>query len=130
MNSILSFRKCTLTNDQLIEKVDQLTDEMYKTGKIPCRQIPARPDKDYDLLVGELLVRFKELNEALENKDIRGQFREMVAYLLRSERTEDPETIDSYTDTFMNGAKIYHMSMIDEPFIVQPATDQPTSEND
>ena len=60
MNGIVSFRLCTLSDEELIEKVDQGTDEMYKTGKIPARHIPARPDQDYDLLVGELILRFKE----------------------------------------------------------------------
>lgn len=34
---------------------------MYQTGKLPTRHIPARPDEDYDLLVGELLQRSKEM---------------------------------------------------------------------
>lgn len=63
MNGIVSFRLCTLTNEQLLEKVDELTDKMYTDGKIPSRHIPARPDSDYDLLVGELTLRFKELIE-------------------------------------------------------------------
>lgn len=57
MNAIVGFRKCTLSNDELLKKIDKLTDEMYKTGKIPDRQIPARPNDDYDLLVGELILR-------------------------------------------------------------------------
>lgn len=60
MNGVVQFRKCTLTDEQLAEKVDNLTDEIYETGKIPNRNIPARPDEDYDLLVGELIVRFLE----------------------------------------------------------------------
>jgi len=28
---------------------------------VPDRNIPARPDEDYDLLVGELTTRFAEL---------------------------------------------------------------------
>lgn len=58
MNSITFFRLCRLTDEELLDKVDSLTDEMYKTGKIPSRYIPARPDDDYDLLVGELILRF------------------------------------------------------------------------
>lgn len=63
MNTIATFRKCTLTNEELLRTVDQGTDEIYKTGKIPTRNIPARPNEDYDLLVGELILRFKELTE-------------------------------------------------------------------
>jgi len=61
MNSIVNFRKCTLSDKELIEKVDKMTDEIFKTGKLPSIHIPARPDEDYDLLVGELLRRYAEL---------------------------------------------------------------------
>ena len=60
MNTIASFRKCTLSDVDLINRIDKLTDEMYTTGKIPSRYVPARPDDDYDLLIGELLIRCKE----------------------------------------------------------------------
>lgn len=60
MNAITSFRLCTLTDDELINRVDKLTDQMYETGKIPSRNIPARPNDDLDLLIGEILVRYKE----------------------------------------------------------------------
>ncbi len=59
MNGLVSFGLCTLTDEELIEKVDSLTDEMYEKGKLHSRHIPARPNADYDLLVGELLIRFK-----------------------------------------------------------------------
>lgn len=61
MNTIATFRKCTLNNQELLRAVDTLTDKMYKDGKIPDRQIPARPDQDYDLLVGELILRFNSI---------------------------------------------------------------------
>lgn len=64
MNAICQFRKCTLTDKELAAEIDRITDEMYfKTHEVPTRQIPARPDKDYDLLIGELLIRFKELSK-------------------------------------------------------------------
>lgn len=72
MNSIVSFRKCTLTNDQLLEKVDQMTDGLFdvkhksERERILTRHIPAQPNSDYDLLIGELLVRFKELSDSLD----------------------------------------------------------------
>lgn len=73
MNGVATFRLCKLSNDDLIKKVDSGTDEMFKTGKIPTRNIPARPDEDYDLLVGEMIYRFgeqsariRELEEALD----------------------------------------------------------------
>ena len=61
MNGIVKFSLCTLTNSELLQKVDEGTDRMYKTGKIPDRNIPAQPDNDYDLLVGELVTRFAEV---------------------------------------------------------------------
>jgi len=60
MNVIVDFRLCTLSDKELVDKVDQQLDKMYETGKIPTRHIPAEPDNDFDLLVGELLVRFWE----------------------------------------------------------------------
>jgi len=65
MNQIVSFRLCKLSNLELLKKVDELTDKIYIDGKIPTRHIPARPDEDYDLLVGELLKRFQELDTTL-----------------------------------------------------------------
>jgi hypothetical protein len=59
MNKIVMFRLCTLTDKELFDKVDAMTDEMYENQKIPVRHIPARPNEDYDLLVGELLARFR-----------------------------------------------------------------------
>jgi len=63
MNSIVSFRLCTLSDIELIKKVDKHVDNIYTTGKIPSRNIPARPEEDFDLLVGELLLRYKKIIE-------------------------------------------------------------------
>jgi DNA repair exonuclease SbcCD ATPase subunit len=63
MNTIVNFRKCTLSDEELLNKVDQLTDQIYQDGKIPARHIPARPDDDYDLLVGELIFRYHNRQE-------------------------------------------------------------------
>lgn len=60
MNSITKFRLCTLTDVELVERVDIMTDQMFETQKVPTRQIPARPNDDFDLLVGELITRFYE----------------------------------------------------------------------
>ncbi|NDV93471.1 hypothetical protein D0T84_00875 [Dysgonomonas sp. 521] len=60
MNSIVSFRLCKLSDEELLEKVDKMTDEMFQKREIPTRHIPAKPDSDYDLLVGELVMRFNE----------------------------------------------------------------------
>lgn len=63
MNAIVSFRKCTLSDEELMDKVDKMTDNMFREQEVPARHVPARPDGDYDLLVGELIMRFKELKE-------------------------------------------------------------------
>ena len=60
MNGIVKFRLCNLSDNELISIVDKLTDKMFETQKIPIRHIPAQPDNDYDLLIGELLLRFKD----------------------------------------------------------------------
>lgn len=60
MNALVQFNLCTLSDEELLEKVDNLTDQMYTDQKIPSRHIPARPDEDYDLLVAELVKRFYE----------------------------------------------------------------------
>lgn len=65
MNAITKFRLCTLTDDELLAAVDAATDRMYQTGKIPDRHIPAQPDADFDLIVGELICRFIELKNGL-----------------------------------------------------------------
>ena len=57
MNAIVSFRLCTLSDRELAERVDTMTDEMYKNSKLHPRHIPARPDQDYDLLVGEIMCK-------------------------------------------------------------------------
>lgn len=60
MNAMASFRLCKLTDDELLEKIDQKTDNIFKTEKVPPRNVPARPDDDYDLLIGELLCRYRD----------------------------------------------------------------------
>lgn len=54
MNSICGFRLCTLSDEDLVRKVDEQCDKMYTTGVIPSRTVPARPNDNFDLLVGEL----------------------------------------------------------------------------
>ncbi len=68
MNSVCSFRLCTLSDEDLINKIDETTDRLFDQQKIPCRHIPARPNEDYDLLIGELLIRFKLLKNEKESE--------------------------------------------------------------
>jgi len=67
MNGLVAFRLCSLTDKELVEKVDEMSDKMFETGKIPPGQIPARPDHDFDLLLGELVYRFNE--KVVEKKE-------------------------------------------------------------
>ena len=61
MNGLVSFRLCSLSNEELVDKVDQAIDKMYQDRQIPLRHIPARPNEDFDLIAGELIYRFMEL---------------------------------------------------------------------
>ena len=49
-----------MTDEDLLKRIDNACDNMYKCGKIPSRNIPARPNDDFDLLLGELILRFLE----------------------------------------------------------------------
>ena len=85
MNAIVGFELCTLSDEELAVKVDNLTDKMYEEQKIPSRSIPARPNDDYDLLVGELCRRTlnKFNNNKMENRyytPLREEFYESFIY--------------------------------------------------
>jgi hypothetical protein len=74
MNAIASFRVCKLTDEQLIKRIDEKTDEIFRNPsdnfpRVLYRSIPARPDEDYDILIGELILRFKEKVIDVENKN-------------------------------------------------------------
>jgi hypothetical protein len=55
---IVNFRLCKLSDHDLMKKISLHLESMYKTGKLPPRHIPARLEEDFDLLVGELMVRY------------------------------------------------------------------------
>ncbi len=64
---LIQFRKCTLTDKPLAEAVASGLNKMYSEPvSVPSRHIPARPDEDFDLLVGEMVVRFLEKTEVLK----------------------------------------------------------------
>ena len=64
---LVQFRKCTLTDRGLAEAVAKGMNEMYTDPvSVPARQIPARPDEDFDLITGELIVRYLEKTELLK----------------------------------------------------------------
>lgn len=74
MNKIAAFGLCKLSDIELMEKVDQMTDKMFIDQKVPTMHIPARPDADYDLLIGELILRFKDKIENPDSHKILGTF--------------------------------------------------------
>ena len=66
MNQITGFRLCKLNGEDLLKRVDEHVDNIYKYGRIPDRHIPAQPERDFDLLVGELVLRFKNAKDLIE----------------------------------------------------------------
>ena len=87
---LIQFRKCTLTDKPLAEAVSAGLIQMYQRGSVPTRHIPARPDEDFDLLVGELIVRFLEKTDVLkqirhldiEHKFLPQEIREKISAIL------------------------------------------------
>lgn len=75
MNQICSFRLCKLTDEELLKEVDTRTDQIYTTLEIPKLHIPARPDSDYDLLIGELILRYKA--KSTDTPDFRALYLEL-----------------------------------------------------
>ncbi len=56
---IIQFRKCSLTDEQLAEAAAAWLARIYTPPiQVPTRHIPARPDEDFDLIIGELIYRF------------------------------------------------------------------------
>lgn len=61
---IAQFRLTTLNDNELIESVAEKLCQMYTPPVIvPTRNIPAQPNSDFDILVSELILRFKDLKE-------------------------------------------------------------------
>jgi len=60
---LVGFRLCSLSNKELSERVAEGLEQMYVSGKVPGRRVPAQPNNDFDLLVGELVYRFCKLQE-------------------------------------------------------------------
>lgn len=59
---------CTLTDKELADKVKAELDKMIKTGgKSFTMQVPARVNDDTDLLIAELLTRFRTNEKAALN---------------------------------------------------------------
>ncbi len=57
--NLVYFGLCTLDDMELAKKTSNMLYTAYtKTQELPKGHIPARPDEDFDLLVGELIKRF------------------------------------------------------------------------
>lgn len=58
---LCGFRLCTLTDEELLQRIAFGLQAMYSEPvSVPTRNIPARPNEDFDLLVGELMIRFMD----------------------------------------------------------------------
>ena len=75
--TIVGFGLCTLTNKELLEKISNHMTELYEVGSIPTRHIPARPNEDFDLLIGELMVRYHRV--AIEDTETEEILKELEA---------------------------------------------------
>jgi len=56
-----------LSDESLLDKVDKATDKLFESQEVPTRHIPAKPDSDYDLLVGELILRHEDKTSLLKD---------------------------------------------------------------
>jgi hypothetical protein len=83
MNAITSFRLCKLSTHDLVCKLDKQTDRMFETQRLPTRNVPAEPNEDYDLLIGELILRFGELEAFIKS----------VENDLNPDTSDDDETV-------------------------------------
>jgi len=64
---LVQFRECSLADRPLAEAVAAGLTKMYEEPvTVPSRHIPARPDEDFDLLVGEMVLRYLEKTEVLK----------------------------------------------------------------
>lgn len=62
---IALLRLTTLNDNELIELVAEKLCQMYTPPvSVPTRNIPAQPNGDFDILVSELILRFKDLKES------------------------------------------------------------------
>jgi hypothetical protein len=62
--------QCTLTDAELSAKADQWIDELIASGgKSFTMQVPARPNKDTDLIFAELNNRFKAMLQSKERAE-------------------------------------------------------------
>lgn len=62
---------CTLTDEELVKKVDELVSKLCATkGQAWCLSVPADLNSDPDMLILELIKRF---NKEMRNKLVRGR---------------------------------------------------------
>ena len=88
MNTMVKFSLCTLSDEELVKKVDKLTDEMFQRQEVPLRSIPAEPNNDYDLLIGELLIRFSNQVQAVVKVNFAEEDLEIIKELLVGNKDE------------------------------------------
>lgn len=61
---------CTLSNDDLIDKIDNELQKMCFTRRVPLMSIPAKPNEDFDLMIAELLVRYMAALETPKHETV------------------------------------------------------------
>jgi len=73
--------KCTLTNIELINRVEQELNKLIETGgKSFTMRVPAQVNNDTDLIISELLTRFKiSVKAALIISDVKHRSLEILA---------------------------------------------------
>lgn len=131
MNALVSFRLCTLSDEELVRRVDQLTDEMYQTGKIPSRHIPARPNEDYDLLVGELCKRFFVLTEALQKDKIVKILEQNVRLHFHSDSGPDAiEKAKSICNIYIDNFDVAAAAIINHTRLIDDETPTPSAQKE
>lgn len=90
---------CTLTDAELAAMADQWIDELIASGgKSFTMQVPARPNKDTDLIFAELNNRFKamlaEHHELKERCDKMADLLDEMKYYLSDLSSDDPVDVD------------------------------------
>lgn len=63
---IVNFRKCTLSDQELCSALSDCMQRLYNGANgIILRHIPARPNEDFDLLIGEAIYRLMQYSEPI-----------------------------------------------------------------
>jgi len=56
--ALCNFGLCDLSDHELAARVSAGMEQVYESGKVPARRVPADPNSELDLLIGEMTRRF------------------------------------------------------------------------